>query len=692
MSWMKSCYSRLLIDNHITDQRSEFMSRFEPEQYAEMVRLAGVESAMVYACDHNGNCYYLTRCGHIHANLNGRDIFGETVALLNRAGVAAVAYYTVIYHNHSAVSHPEWRMRSINGAESSGRYHFSCPNSGGYREFARRQLEEIAAYPVSGIFIDMTFWPLVCTCDSCRTAYRAAAGEEIPEIIDWRDPCWVRFQRWRERSMAEFGAMLTDHVKSIRPELTVAHQFSPVLHGWFLGQCSGTALASDYASGDFYGGKNQQRIGVKLFAAYSKEQPYEFMTSRCVDLHDHTSSKSADRLFLHAVTTLANGGAFLFIDAINPDGTLNRLFYERLHSVVKKLEPFRRLVQAHAPTLRGETGLYFSMNSCVNEALNGVPLREDSTHGMNMDERENAVVDEAVGTAALLSSLHVPYRIITDLNTDYAGFRTIVVNNAAYLSAEECGRLREFVRNGGTLIATGKTSLFSPEGETDGNFQLADVFGVSYTGKDTGTISYLEQEDGQIAAKGVCAPLAEIRGAELLGTVSLPWFPPGDPVHYASIHSDPPGLPTGCAGLTVHRFGRGTCVWLYSALLKHAHDSQQEFGRRLLCRFVPAFVERAENLPRSVELTLLKSTKGPEFLLGIVNAQEELPVIPVHDLRCSLRLPDGIVPEKIRDQNGDPVEFQYRDGVTSIFIRLLNEAAILEIIPVPPGSNPRSVK
>ena len=234
MSWMKSCYSRLLIDNHITDQRSEFMSRFEPEQYAEMVRLAGVESAMVYACDHNGNCYYPTRCGHIHANLNGRDIFGETVALLNRAGVAAVAYYTVIYHNHSAVSHPEWRMRSINGAESSGRYHFSCPNSGGYREFARRQLEEIAAYPVSGIFIDMTFWPLVCTCDSCRTAYRAAAGEEIPEIIDWCDPCWVRFQRWRERSMAEFGAMLTDHVKSIRPELTVAHQFSPVLHGWFL--------------------------------------------------------------------------------------------------------------------------------------------------------------------------------------------------------------------------------------------------------------------------------------------------------------------------------------------------------------------------------------------------------------------------------------------------------------------------
>ena len=57
---MEKCYSRLLIDNHITDLLPEFMSCFDPRNYVEMVKLAGVEASMVYACDHNGNCYYPT--------------------------------------------------------------------------------------------------------------------------------------------------------------------------------------------------------------------------------------------------------------------------------------------------------------------------------------------------------------------------------------------------------------------------------------------------------------------------------------------------------------------------------------------------------------------------------------------------------------------------------------------------------
>ena len=54
MSWIETCYSRLLIDNHITDLKPEYMSRFDPQEYVRLVKLSGVESAMVYACDHNG--------------------------------------------------------------------------------------------------------------------------------------------------------------------------------------------------------------------------------------------------------------------------------------------------------------------------------------------------------------------------------------------------------------------------------------------------------------------------------------------------------------------------------------------------------------------------------------------------------------------------------------------------------------
>ena len=285
MSWLEKCYSRMLIDNHITDLNPRFMSRFDPAEYVRMLKLSGVESSMVYACDHNGNSYYPTKVGHMHAGLNGRDIFGETVRGLADAGIIPVAYHTIIHHNWSAKTHPQWQMRDRTGNNHGNRYYWSCPNNDEYVEFCCTEISEILAYPVAGIFIDMTFWPTVCCCDSCRAKFRAATGAEIPEVIDWRDPAWVRFQRWREDSMAEYAMKLTGHARKARPGVTVTHQFSPVLHGWFLGASSGIAEASDYTSGDFYGGRLQQRVGAKAFSAYTNMQPYEFMTSRCVSLH-----------------------------------------------------------------------------------------------------------------------------------------------------------------------------------------------------------------------------------------------------------------------------------------------------------------------------------------------------------------------------------------------------------------------
>src|SRR5512136_894033 len=102
--WMQRCYARLLIDNHISEDDPAFMTRFDPQRYVALVKKAGVEASMVYSCDHNGNCYYPTQVGHMHRNLNGRDIFGVTVGLLRQEGITPIAYYTTVFHNHSAKS------------------------------------------------------------------------------------------------------------------------------------------------------------------------------------------------------------------------------------------------------------------------------------------------------------------------------------------------------------------------------------------------------------------------------------------------------------------------------------------------------------------------------------------------------------------------------------------------------------
>ena len=646
MSEIHGAYSRILVDCHITEGHESFLSRFDPAAYVAAIKRAGVDSAMVYACCHNGNCHYPTRVGHMHRNLKGRDIFGETVRLLRRENILPQAYYTVVYHRHSAIHNPDWRITLADGRQADRRARFSCPNSRGYRAFVSDQVREIAAYDLDGMFVDMTFWPGICICDHCRSRYARESGREIPMTIDWGDPQWVQFQRSRERWLAEFAHEITSAIKNIKPEMAVTHQFAPVLLGWMFGQSTELNQASDTASGDFYGGKRQHRLGAKVLAAFTKTLPYEFMTSRCVTLYDHTSTKSDEELICSAATTLANGGAYLLIDAINPDGTLEKPFYDRLHDVVNALRPFKEKVADLRPVAEADTGLYFSMASQVRRSHSGLGIREITGLANNMLASSDLTpLRELLGTSVVLNHCHAPYRVLTDRTEDFAGLKRIIVNDAAYLSADEARRLREFVRGGGTLIVTGLTSLYDLGGSSTGDFALGDVMGVRFTGNFTAEWNYLVGAEGEKVSCNVPAPLVEATTAQVLARVAQPLFDPDDVEHFASFHSNPPHEPSHHVALSVNRFGKGQCVYLYSSLLAMQQEAQQAFGERLLRRLAPSTIVLQTNAPKSVEITLLRSTTRPStFLLCLANVQDELPNIPISSLSVTIRLPGAARP------------------------------------------------
>ncbi|MBR4676283.1 MAG: beta-galactosidase trimerization domain-containing protein [Victivallales bacterium] len=667
MTWYERCYSRLLIDNHITDLREEYMSRFSPEEYVRLVKMSGVEASMVYACDHNGNCYFPSRIGHVHKGLNGRDIFGETTALLRKEGVSPIAYYTVTYHRDCAEQLPHTSVRSVTGSTRSGRYKFTCPNQRDAVEFYKKEIAEVLQYDLDGIFLDMTFWPKVCCCDACRQKF----GRPIPEIIDWDNPEWVAFQRFREDSLAAFAEELTVFVRKTKPGISVTHQFSPVLHGWYMGQSTAIAEASDYSSGDFYGGKLQHRFGAKVFDAFSSHRPFEFMTSRCVNLYDHTSTKSDDELFFSALTSLANGGAYFFIDAINSDGTLHEPFYHRLQAINRKLRPYKEVVAQTKVCLDAMVGIYFSMNSCVNREGNGVSLKAmESESSSNMVVRRNSVNEEMMGLSELLNKMHVPYKVITERETELSGYKIIFLCQSDYLTVAEYERLRGFVCGGGTLFATGCSSLHDRFGGGAGDFALTDVFGIHFTGDYSPEITYTGEE--LISAKGK-VPLVQVEATtEVRALLTFPDFPVGDSDSYASIHSNPPASkPSTFPAITLHTFGKGRCYWMAAPILQNRQYTQQVFMQRLCSEFLPVFVE-AENLPGSTEVTFLKSQDGAGHLLCLVNYQDELPVIPLHNVRLKLHL--EFTPKAIRRvSNGAMVPFAIEDGIVVFSLAKLDE-------------------
>lgn len=669
-AWAARCFSRLLIDNHITEDDPSAMAQFDPQRYVALVKRAEVEAAMVYATCHNGNCYYPTKVGHMHAGLRGRDIFGEVVALLRRENIVPVAYYTSIFHNHAAKSNPAWRMTLARGTQHDGRYWWCCPNNAQYVAFAKAQIGEVIRYDVEGIFNDMTFWPGICVCACCREKYLRQTGSEIPQEIDWADSRWVAFQRFREESMARFTQGITDHIHAQR-QITVTHQTSPLMHGWMGSYTLGIARACDYASGDFYGGRDQHILGCKLLAAASQRQPYEFMTSRSVDLRDHTSMKSAAELTAEAATTLTNGGAYLFIDAINPDGTLEQDVYTRLGSVTKSLEPLRAMVKQHRPMITADTALYYSSAARVGEGI---------TTGIMSPDSGNPVMHEVLGTSIILTQAHVPFCAVTSAAKDYTGIRTLILNNVRYMSRRENERLRAFVQDGGTLIATGLTSLYEMDGSTSGDFGLADVFGVSFTGRFAKRFHYLSFVDRHwLVASHAAGPLVVAKDAQVIARINEPLFDP-DAAKYMSIHSNPPGALTDYAALTVNPFGSGRCIYLSAPVLALQHNAQQVFGAWLMREFAPSAMIVETNAPACVEITVSRSTTATAYLIGLVNYQKELPNIPVHDLVLKLRLPDAPAPRGCtRVSDGKQLEPQIAAGILRIELPLLKTWEMFEV-------------
>jgi len=497
--------------------------------------------------------------------------------------------------------------------------------------------------------VDITFWPVVCFCDSCKAKYAQETKKEIPHILDWSNPEWVKFQRTRERWLNEFAQEITLSIRKQRPDISIVHQFSPVMLGWYFGQNCEFYKASDYSSGDFYGGKDQQRLATKVFSAFSQKIPYEFMTSRCVSLADHTSTKSESEMICSAATTYANGGATFFIDAINSDGTLNPRMYDQLGKVNSELLPFNEKARELKPALVADVGLYFSMASHIKQENNGLSLEKILNSSSNMQPISNiAPMQELLGASIVLGHANIPYRIITEETIDFSGLKTIIINNAAFMSEAEVDRIRKFVTSGGTLIATGTTSYYNREGQTQGDFALEDVFGVSYSGKNSKKVSYLVPEEGDIVSCDYPAALVHATTAEVLGKVAEPDFEIFDKDHYASIHSNPPG-PTGeNAGLTINHFGKGTCVYLYSSLLTLQQCAQQSFGEMLFKKYVDSELLVSSNAPGCVEVTILKSTTKNVYLVCFVNYQAELPNVPVRDLTATVKLPDTIAIQSCR--------------------------------------------
>ena len=646
--WYAGAFRRNVLDMHISALDPSFLSEFDPAVYVDVLVQARVQATLLAAHSHVGLCLYPTKLGEMHPGLRGRDTFGEILERCHQAGIAVVAYYSLIFDRWVFDRHPEWRIQRVDGTDADAGCHgLCCPNSP-YRDYAAALTAEICEkYACEGLRFDMTFWPSVCYCRWCRERFAAEEGADLPTLVNWEDPAWVRFQRARERWLVDFAHLYTSTVHRLRPEAPAEHQSSTYPQGWRFGVTARLAEENEFLQGDFYGTRLQGSFARKLFYNLSPHLPYAFETSLEVGLTEHTALKPEELLRAKAYSCLADAGAFVFIDGIDPVGTMRPAGYQRMGRIFSE-------TNAYEPFLGGDlcqdVAVYFSTESKFDPADNG--KRVDAP-GLSTRLPH---VEAAVSAVQSLREGHLPYGVITRRNlADLSRHRVLVLPHVLMMDEEEVAAIREWVRAGGSLYASRYTSLLTTAGVRQDDFLLADVFGVRYAGETRESYTYMAPVAGHeslfpdyTAAHPAALPGPQIiveagPQAEVLATLTLPYTDPSDPLHFASIHSNPPGRPTAHPSLIFHRFGEGRAV--YAAGDLESSDLHRETFLRLLRRLGDSFTWEAQ-APAGVEINAFAQPDRGRLRLNLVNFPADLPAWPVEGLRLSVAL-EGRVPRRV---------------------------------------------
>ncbi len=641
--WFSKAWRRAVIDMHIPDYDPKFLSEFDADQYVDALVRSRAQSIVCYAQSHVGLFNYPTQVGQQHAGLKGRDIVAEMIERCHRKGIAVVLYVSVIHDRWAADRHPEWRIIHPNGGEfgRGSRHGFVCPNSP-YREYVRAWTRELAErFDLDGVRFDMTFWTCVCYCTHCQERWRQEVGGDMPRTVDWADPRWVTLQRKREKWLGEFAALCTSTVKQIKPAATVEHQSSTYPLGWSNGVSHPLVSQNDFLQGDFYGDALQGSFVRKLLSELTPNRPFGYETSFSTELRDHTGKKSEALLEAKASAAIADHGAFIFIDAIDPVGTVNLPVHDRMGRVFDRLMPFYRELGGDRVA---DMAIYHSLDSKFDMRESGRPVGElgnNDTH-----------TPSAMSASRSLIAHHIPFTVITAKQIGQLDrYKLLILSNVHHLSPEESEAIRGFVRRGGALYASGGTSLVTTAGKRGEDFQLADVFGASLVKADwsdrehylaptaAGAVEFAGWDSAHPPfVKSYGFVVRTHPAAEVLATTTLPW-PAHEPRQFSSIHSNPPWVSTTDPEVLLHRFGEGRV--LYCATVLEEQDHLRDTFVRLLRRLQPTFSFEA-TAPACVELTLFHQPDRRRHLLSLVNFQHDLPNLPVDNIEVRLRLPQRI--------------------------------------------------
>jgi Hypothetical glycosyl hydrolase 6/Beta-galactosidase trimerisation domain len=456
--------------------------------------------------------FYPTQVPYQHRSefLGSRDLFGEMLAAGRKRNMRVVARMDCNYAYEEAFqAHPEWFQCSADGSPTRhpechwlyktcmfGNY-FTEQMPAIYREINQR-------YAPDGFYTNG--WPgtealEICHCANCQKIYREQTGGVPPLATDVASPVYRKYYDVYMDRIALVWKMWQDTVKEKSADSVYVgnlgggirtvkdlNRLSSVA-AWFnadnQGRAGNTPLWMCAQQGRVARSVMRGRTVTNVIGGYSNGQ----INWR------HSSKTPAETTLWMAQATASGMVPWFHWLGGHPEDTrwreTGRVFFDWLAANEQHFRNRRSLADL-AVLYPQSTIAFYASNGTKTRTLNGATIDSaEYLEGMYAALLEGRFLFDFVHQENLTPEALKPYR-------------ALLIPNAAFLRDTECEAIRDYVKAGGSVLATFESSRYNEWGVTREDFGLQALFGVSVTGDPIGPFnnSYMRMEKTHPAFTG----------------------------------------------------------------------------------------------------------------------------------------------------------------------------------------------
>ncbi len=426
--------------------------------------------------------YYPTRVPlHRTAEfLAGRDLFGDLSRAAHEDGLAVFARMdSNRAHEEFYKAHPGWFAADASGKPyKAGDLYITCVNSPYYNEHIPAILREIAELYHPEGFTDNSWSGLgresICYCEFCKKSFHDKTGYSLPEVKNWNNEVYRQWVRWNYDRRLEIWDLNNRTTKSIGGVHCI---WSGMNSGSISGQSRSfrdykeicrraeIIMLDDQARSDSSGFQHNGEIGKMIHGllGWDKLVP----ESMAMYQAGRPTFRLASKPTPEARMWMLNGIA----GSIQPWWHMVSAYHED-----------RRMYKTPGPVMKWHSDNEQFLINRKPVATVGVVWSQQNTDFYGRDDAEELVELPWRGMTQALIRSRIPYLPIhiDDVDRDAAQFSLLILPNLAAMSKNQVASIRRFVEQGGSLIATGETSLFNERGDISSDYALADLFGAHF--------------------------------------------------------------------------------------------------------------------------------------------------------------------------------------------------------------------